>query len=96
MQAQAQLDSLGMDTGNSVNMGGVNNIESLSVALKNANIGFDGNTASIKNMNQHLSDAGDTITTFTLRQKEATTDIETLPRGTYVVVTSAGNHKIIR
>lgn len=31
-----------------------------------------------------------------LGQKEATTDIETLPRGTYVVVTSAGNHKIIR
>lgn len=31
-----------------------------------------------------------------LGQKEATIDIETLPRGTYVVVTSAGNHKIIR
>ena len=31
-----------------------------------------------------------------LGQKQETTDVATLPRGTYVVVTSAGNHKIVR
>ena len=31
-----------------------------------------------------------------LGQKQMTTDIESLPHGTYVVVTSKGNHKIVR
>ena len=31
-----------------------------------------------------------------LGQRQMTTDVESLPHGTYVVVTSAGNHKIVR
>ena len=74
MEVQSRLDALGMNTGHSVNMSGVTDIESLSVALGKSNIGFDANVSSITKMNQKLGDAGDTITTFTVRQKQLTAD----------------------
>ena len=41
--------------------------------------------------------AGEIIAIYNiLGQKQMTTHIESLPHGTYVVVTSKGNHKIVR
>ena len=87
---QAALNSLGMPTGTTLNMSGVNNIESLKNVLGSANIGWDNNTHSIKQFSQHLDSAGNTITKFTTRHKSLENGVEVWKDTSYAVSSADG------
>lgn len=94
MEAQAQLQTslnrLGMDTGSTLNVGGIKDVESLKSVLSTTNIGWDNNTHSIKQFSQQVDNAGHTITKFTTRHKTVENGVEVWKDTSYAVSSADG------
>lgn len=85
---QQALNNLGTDTGTLFKTNGVKDIESLNTALSGTLKGWDNNIKNITDFKQSVDSAGNTITKFTVREKEIGKGVDQWKETSYAVSTA--------
>lgn len=85
---QQALNNLGTDTGTLFKTNDVKDIESLNTALSGTLKGWDNNVKNITNFKQSVDSAGNTITKFTVREKEIGKGVDQWKETSYAVSTA--------